>query len=367
MYRAILGLAALLAIPLGASLDGQTTRPTESRLVERIDSLSAILTRADSVADVADAARTEERQRRLTSQIDTFQVGPFLVVARKREAGLAKRYFEQAWAHYASIVGTEPTALDGQIFVFGKKGLLDLDIQGGTRVSTTYMPIDRTRAIGQILGRAMGTGLPEDLQTWVDDFFIRADQTRELEWAYRSLVTTESAAVSGCYDGALARCWDAFGLDHQDEWATAWYTESERRSLVRRLNRASTASVERVVTRCLDDQRDDACAAVLAESDPAAAIPLPSGARGTLVAQALSLGGPSGYTQLMNPSDDPLKDRLVRASGVSADSLMSSWRASVFQARPDVSRDTNRSLWSTLMWFLVLAGISTRSTRWRLT
>ena len=87
MYREILALATLLTIPLGASLDGQTTHPTESQLIDRIDSLSVIMSRADDVADVADALRKEDR-RRLLASIDTFSVGPFRVVARAREAGL---------------------------------------------------------------------------------------------------------------------------------------------------------------------------------------------------------------------------------------------------------------------------------------
>ena len=366
MSRSILALASLLAIPFGATLDGQTTRAIESELVNRVDSLAAILRRADNVADVADAVRKEERLRLLGTQVDTFQVGPFHVVARVKEVGLARRYFERAWNRYAATVGSAPTSLQGHVFIFGGGlALLGLDTEGSTRVSTRFMSMDRDRAIGRILGGVISAELPEDLTTWVGDFYIRSDPTRELEWGYRSLVTTPAVAVSDCFDGVLDSCWDAMGLDHQDDWADSWYTASERRLLVSRRKRSPGARNEGVVANCLDNQRDDACAALLSEN--ATTIPLPAGARMTLVAQALSMGGPEGYTRLITASDAPLKDRLVQASGVSADSLISSWRAATLQARPDVHSDTQRGLWSTLFWMLILAGVSTRSTRWRLT
>ena len=94
----------------------------------------------------------------------------------------------------------------------------------------------------------------------------------------------------------------------------------------------------------------------------------------TLLAHTLSLGGPEAYRLLATGNADagagpeaPLKDRLVRASGVSADSLIASWRAATFEARPDVHDDTKKIRWSSLLWLVLLAGISTRSTRWRLT
>ena len=366
MSRVTLALAAFLVIPLGASLDGQTARPMESELVNRVDSLAAILQRANSVADVADAVRKEERLRLLGTQIDTFQVGPFYVVARLKEVGLARRYFERAWGRYAETVGVEPTALEGHVFIFGKGDeLLGLDTKGSTRLGTRYMSKDRERFMDRILGSVISKDLPGDLTTWVGDFYIRSDPTRELEWGYRSLVTTPAVVVSNCFEGVLDSCWDAMGLDHGDDWINSWYTASERRLLVSRRERSPGARNEGVVTNCLDNQRDDACVAVLSEN--ATHIPLPQGARMTLVAQALSMGGPEGYTRLVTDSDAPLKDRLVQASGVSADSLISSWRAATLQARPDVHGDTQRGLWSTLLWMLILAGVSTRSTRWRLT
>ena len=368
MCKPILVLATLLAILLGASLDGQTTSPIESELVDRIDSLSVILRRAENVAKVADAARNEERRSLLTARVDSFQVGPFLVVARVREVNLARRYFEQAWSRYATALGAERTSLEGRVFIFAKgDALLGLDRQGSTRVTTRFMPRDRDRAIGRILGGVIAADLPDDLRTWVGDFFIRADPTRELELAYRSLVRTASAAATDCYDGTLDRCWDALGLDHQDEWATAWYTASERRWFVRRLTLSSNPLVEGILSSCLDAEKDDACTALLVDRGAAASIPLPPGARMTLVAHALALGGPEGYTRLITDTEAPIKDRLARASGVSADSLISSWRAATLQARPDVHGDTKKSGWSSLIWLLILAGVSTRSTRWRLT
>jgi hypothetical protein len=327
------------------------------------------------VAKVADAVLKEEQRRLLTARIDTIQVGPFFVATPVRQVGLAKRYFERAWARYAAIVGTESTAIEGHVFLFGKsESLRGLDSSGSTRVTIRYMPSDRDRAIGRVLGGVLSADFPEDLRTWAGEFLVRADPTSELERAYRSLLTTASAAVTDCYDGALDRCWDAMGLDHQDDWAAAWYTESERRSLVRRLTPSPNPGIAGARASCLDAEMDDACVAVLVGPGAETSIPLPPGARMTLLAHALSLGGPEAYGVLATGNADasgapeaPLKDRLVRASGVSADSLIGSWRAATFQARPDVQSDTKKIRWSSLFWLLVLAGVSTRSTRWRLT
>ncbi len=369
MCRVIPVLATLLVIPLGASLDGQTTGPVESELVARIDSLSGILGRAVSLAKVADAVRDEEQRRLLTARADTFQVGPFSVVTVVGQVGLTRRLFEGAWARYAAIVGTEPTSIEGHVFLFGKRSeqLRGLEGRGGTRITTRFMSSDRDGAIGRFIGGVLARDLPEDLRTWAGDFLIRADPTDEIEQAYRALVTTASSAVTDCYDGVLDRCWDAMGLDHQDEWASAWYTAAERRELVRRLGPSSGPLPEGALASCVDDERDDACAAVFAYRGAAASIPLPPRARMTLLAHALSLGGPEAFTRLVTDTEVSIKDRLVRASGVSADSLISSWRAATFQAWPDVHSDTKKIRWSSLMWLLVLAGVSTRSTRWRMT
>ena len=393
MCRLILVLGTLLAIPLAASLDGQATRPiestaspiesmpgpiestiptVESELVGRIDSLSVILDRAVGVSRVARVDRSEERRRLWTARIDTVQVGPFLVVAQVRQVGLARRYFERAWARYAVIVGTERTPIEGHVFVFGSDELLrGFYVEGrSTRVTTRYMSRDRDRAIGRVLGGVVAADFPADLGTWAGDFLVRSDPTLELERAYRSLATTASAAVTDCYDGALDRCWDAMGLDHQDEWTASWYTASERRSLVGR----QTSSYSGARASCVVDLRDDACTELLVDQGAAASIPLPAGARMTLLAHTLSLGGPeafrllaTGNPDLRPPPEAPLKDRLVRASGVSADSLIGSWRAATLHARPDLHGDTRKIGWSSLIWLAVLAGVSTRSTRWRLT
>lgn len=379
MCRVMLVLVTLLAMPLGALLNGQTTRPTESELVGRIDSLSVILRRADRVANVADAARDEERRRLLTGQIDTVQVGPFFVVTPVAEVNLGRRYFEGAWAHYVPIVGAERTSLEGHVFIFGKREApLGLNPRVGTRVTMRFMPrLDRDRAFARLLGAVIAADLPDDLRTWVVDFYIRPEQTRELEGAYESLVTTASVAVTDCYDGTADRCWDAMGLDHRDDWVTAWYTAperralvrpaSERRALVRHITPSSSPRADGVLASCLDDENDDACAAVLVDRGAAASIPLPPRARMTLVAHALMLGGPEGFSRLIADTEGPIKDRLTRASGVTADSLIGSWRAATLQARPDAHADTKKMRWSSLIWLLALAGVSTRSTRWRLT
>lgn len=378
MRRAILVLATFLAIPPGASLDGQTTRPVESELVERIDSLVVILSRADRVARIADGVRSEERFGRLTARIDTLQVGPFHVVTPVQQVNLARGYFERAWARYTATVGSERTSLEGHVFIFGRgEALWGLDLNGGTRVNPRFMPgLYMDYAIGRILGGVLATGWPDDLRTWAGDRFPMAEAPAnsrdmqvpsELEWAYKSLVTTSSVAVADCYDGALDRCWDALGLNHRDEWATAWYTASERRSLVRSLMPSPNPGIAGMRASCLDAQSDDACSAVLVDRDAAASIPLPEGTRMTLLTHALELGGLEGYTRLVSNTDGPIKDRLVSASGVSADSLIGSWRAAILEARPDAHGDLRMARWSSLFWLLVLAGVSTRSTRWRLT
>ena len=113
--------------------------------------------------------------------------------------------------------------------------------------------------------------------------------------------------------------------------------------------------------------RDDgACLAEL-RSLPPQAIPavLTNAPRHALARFAIHAGGRGAYSRLVRSAGRPLDERLAAAAGTSADSLLSSWRASVVAARPRNVTLTPASAWTGLLWATAFALIGLRSSRWR--
>ena len=126
-------MTMLLVSFAAGPLEGQTVIADEAQLIQRLDSLSVVFQRADSVADIADRIRQRARRRELDAPSDTLRIGPFQVVTPEGQAQRARTYFERAWAPYAAIVGPGPTSLDGHFFTFqSKRPYVHLDVEGST-------------------------------------------------------------------------------------------------------------------------------------------------------------------------------------------------------------------------------------------
>lgn len=364
----LLILAVALSFP--GALAAQESAPSQAELVHRMDSLDAAYRVADSIADIADSIRDEERRLERATSTDSMRIGPFIVIAPSQQAREARRDFERAWAPYTAFIGSEPTPIHGHAFGYqSKKPYKDLGLERyerrtGVHVQQQFEFGGGVHVVGAHIGQVLSTGLPLDLRDWLASFYMREDQDSELEWTYRSLVTSRSVAVADCYEGILERCWDAMGLRHRDEWWENWYDGVQRASIVSTHFRSARQGRAVLRAACTEGSDNDACTELLATGSPR--VPLSPGARMSLVGHALTLGGPEAFHELSTDTEGSIEDRLVRVAGVSADELIASWREAVLAQRPDVGKDNNRSRWTSLMWLLVLAGFSMRSTRWRL-
>ncbi len=362
-----LGLLAAFVLGTTSHAAAQEGQPDLSRLTARLDSLREASTQANHAANVRDSIRWHE-QLAGDNAIDTLQVGPFFVIASKDEARTAKKYFDHAWAGYSEIVGTAPSPLDRHLFSFlGKTDSRwrdpDLGIEDATVVDARWAPGSRESFVSKRMGVVLNQSLPEDLARWTGGFFLPSDPDQELEWTYRQLVMTRSSAVADCYHGVLTRCWDALGLDHQSEWSTSWYDADDRIAFV--ADRYALLEDSPQVGACVERHLDDPCLELMSSWEHDEAIPLYTTARMTLVAHALSLGGPGSF-QALAGADGAIRDRLAAAARVAPDALITSWREAVIAARPPVDGGGVPSRLSSFAWLLILAAISMRSTRWRL-
>jgi hypothetical protein len=93
---------------------------------------------------------------------------------------------------------------------------------------------------------------------------------------------------------------------------------------------------------------------------------VPPEAPAMLMLEAVRVGGDGAWERLLDRRDaDPL-DALIAAAGVDADVLLSAWRASLVEARPQVHAGLAAQGGRVLLWLIALAAAAMRSTRWRL-
>jgi hypothetical protein len=301
-------LAALLVSGAAATASAQTDLDA---LGARVDSLSAAyLMHANRLAERR-AAAAERAAARL--QMDTTAVGPFLIVgtemlpsAMRQSAASA---VADAWGSVASMVGPAAVHLDGVVIGVG------LDVRLPLSDSAVVIAYPLSRLSGRAEPLAVGRGvvwkalvevMPSDVRDWLDGG-LDAEHSRM--WAYRDLATSGHPEARRCLDQHIPSC-------------------------------------------------------VLAVTGEGAA-EMNAHTRASLLRHALDMGGAGSYARLFVDAPD-VSGRLSRAAGMPITELVSSWRAAVQEARPNVHAGIARAgLW-TLLWLAALALLAMRSTRWRL-
>jgi hypothetical protein len=187
---------------------------------------------------------------------------------------------------------------------------------------------------------------------------------------YVRLVTAPSEVARACFLGDVGRCRTALDLvDTADAFLQSYPSASERRHVLQVAFSdyfARTAS-EATWHACVRGS-DTACVALL-RSLPPGSIPriLDSDARRLLIHLALRMGGREAYGRLLaDPSASP-SERLARAAGVPADTIVARWRAAIIASRPKPVTLPSWDIMAALGWTIVLAVCGMRSSRWRLT
>jgi hypothetical protein len=88
-------------------------------------------------------------------------------------------------------------------------------------------------------------------------------------------------------------------------------------------------------------------------------------ARTSLIRHALVTGGADAYSRYNAIPDGSMVARVERASRLPIDSLVSSWRHAVIDARPAPAHTGLPSAFNALCWGALLCLLSMRSSRWR--
>ena len=368
-----------------ASVAQEAPPPRLDQVGRRIEALRPEVDEAARLVRLADRARADSVRAANQIPQDTVIVGVFEVVTVDGQGMLARDIFQAQVEEFARLIrGSEELFRDHTwVFDYGwwrRPIYVDAEVVHEVLMSRRY---SRERLAGKVrraMGDALLKALPEDaggLADWAQTgSFLPPD-----DWSgfYREMVSTPSLAVRRCFEGDLRWCWEAVGLSDREGGDRDWYSPAERRRLVESRyefwlwpedNRLETRVL--LVRGCLLLESDRACDLVLEgyprndwEERLDYRIPFSGAARGTLVAEALRIGGEGAFTRLVSQPEEPIKDRLVHAAGVPAETLMAEWRDRVLNARPNTQAGLLLSPAALVFWLILIIALATRSTRWR--
>ena len=277
--------------------------------------------RVTQLSHIWEAARAAEGSvRGLTGPLDTIQLGSLAVVAVAARRAVVAAAVQGAWDRLDSALGSDTDLLAGKTFY--------------TRLAATHVAIS---------------------DSGVNRVFMDAPGVEQLRWnLLRSVM------------GAL--------LQELDEDTRAWFggvlpiegvLEPPGRSAYIELVLARSPGA----SECL---RGDLalCRAVLGFADggirPDSAFAVSATVRHHFARVALEQGRERAYARLLRSADVSLEQRLAAAAGLSADSLLEVWHATLIQAQPELTLVTRPIVVSGFAWVLVFLLLSSRSSRWRL-
>lgn len=176
----------------------------------------------------------------------------------------------------------------------------------------------------------------------------------------RRLSTSWAGSVRRCAAGALDACATVLAPFDERGEPTRYFDPADFRTVVAsaRLPALGDSVYFDARRRCLAGA-DSVCARVIERvSLPD---PLNAQVRGTLVAHAVELGGAGAVARAAERTDAPALETLAHIAGVSADSLLGSWRARVYDA---LDEDRGAAgfplLFSSLAWGGLLLLASTK-------
>lgn len=358
-------LVPVFALVFTAPLVSQSTAALQSRA----DSLLREWRQANVFAVVQDSLHAAQR----IAGRDTIHVGALTILANPSPLPLAQAA-AQAWPEIERFYGPAAQALarhpvviqavdpDTAVLTSGPAGILRIpwDQDQGQLVRTLVGSAD----LGN-LDRGLRDWLGGPVTPWLDLKPL-------LGRVYVQLVTAPSQAVRRCFAGALPACRDALSLTDTANQITRWYGPEERRYLV--ATQLAGFQSSGFLARQGREAEFHSCAAgsdaaclnlLIAFSPGATPAPLDYGARYTLLATAVTLGGQEAFSRLLASSKEPIGRRLAEASLVTEDSLVARWRADVLAARP---KPVSLPPWGPLiaiLWAGVFTGCALRSSRWR--
>jgi hypothetical protein len=227
------------------------------------------------------------------------------------------------------------------------------------RSTTVGPPLTQRRienAILDLVGTAATIKAPKNVVEWAG-FWTTSHPIDEEQWTDAAIdLTTSNASVArSCYMGSVVACESALGLTTVRDPLTEWYSPEGWRVLVGTWMPAEEWSDRaREHDECVKRNVAATCER-LARERPVP-VPLSMFSRTTFIGLALQRGGRSAYSRLLAARGSPL-EVLSATAGVTADSLVSEWRAHVLASVPRTSTPRAAEM-ATLVAWSVLFGVA---------
>jgi hypothetical protein len=335
-------------------------------LQARADSLLRVWHAAQAFADLVDSLEgTRAADRR-----DTVRAGGIRIITSASPLPV-REAAELAWPALDSLLGNAAFRLTDHPYIVVP---WDPDTAGVPPTIHAGIPVRwdlDAIELRDVLWANVPLELDGMLTAWLGGPGLRlwSHPERQRESAYLELVTAPSTAARRCFMGDMQSCRAVLDIGGASDPLDRWYPSAgERRALAAGLfvdyvHGGATAGALRA---CFAGA-DSVCSDLLRSLPPGTlARPLGYPGRDALLKLALQLGGRDAFTRLAADSAAPLADRLQAAAGVSTDSLVAQWRASVLASRPAPVTLPAFAWWVAIGWTAVFAGCALRSSRWRL-
>jgi hypothetical protein len=365
-------VAALLALTLGTAgpaLRAQVPRgrPSGTRaLLARAESLQAQLAERDSLAERA------VYQRRLARRFSAGDVTVLLAGTADEVVGTAVA--ARGWA-LLDTLGALPRGFAASrvvvdVFALGVDSVLRAEgLSGGERVPADFFPALDTVSGGFVvamaLARAYGAMLDPTWRSWAPaGLTLGWMEGRDGVAARHDLLAGETRVGGKCLEGEVRQCALWLGIDHEDHPFRVRYAPSElRRHLEGRMSRFGPSGA--TPRQCVNGS-DEACIRFAESTRYVDPIPAPSAARASLLRAVRVLHGAAALRRALADTSGAVGLRLVRASGVSEDSLLAEWRGWLLTGggRRRVTADVADSVPVAVFGALLLFAAA-RSGRWR--
>jgi hypothetical protein len=211
-----------------------------------------------------------------------------------------------------------------------------------------------TDRLGSAFGRWLSNAIPvepADADLWAG---VRID-----------LVTSPFQASRECYDGDIPACERALGVSETADPFREWFNASERREILYRDRYQIRRARPGEFAQCLAHNDDSACLALGSLIPPnQLSAPLGPASRQSLARLAMTIGGPASFSQMQSASRD-VDAQLRAASGLSTDSLVRRWRATVLTTEAPHTTMTPGLAFMSLFWVTTCGALALGSSRWR--
>ncbi len=369
------GRVASLLLVLLATATPLSARQSDEELRRKIDSLAPLIVEAEAAARAAVEAQQMEKMGEGAVPVDTFGVGPLLVVARREQRGLATAIFSEALESFGPWLDESRVIGDALVAFQWARELVPITLEDEhRRVESTFF---RSRAeIVENARHAVGSMLTADLAGSPTAGWFAGPVAEPLEPSrvYRLLASLPAEINQRCLGEGGVACWTALGLDADDWQMDEWYSDDQRRDFAVQLARfferidRPIPLGERAVADCVDGGSIAACDQVLRQRGSGRTYaPLHRGdARPAMVYLAMQAGGDGAWARMLQMGEAAPGDALRYASGLSSEELGDLWHAWVLAQRPEVQAGLGVGSLFTLLWILAFAGLAMRSSRWRL-